>query len=559
MLLLSNPLLSWPRYALTVYLGREDGTDGYPNHNYTDANTTPLELSAYPFLTAEYGAGAASMYRRRVAMNLPDDIAATIPVQLGSGVNLYGYYMFHGGANPSGETEPLQESTASGGFNDLPILNYDYQSPLGQYGEQRQTLNRIKQYHYWLNSFGSQLASMSMRQPAVIPTGSDDLSSLRWSVRSNGESGYLFVNNYVRLHPMAAQTDIQFAVNFSSSTVTLPSAPATIPSGAYFIWPLNLSLGGAKLVYATAQVMTSLSASGRTVYIFIPTDHVPLEFVFDPDTVSKVASAAGTVSTDAAGRILVRPTSPDIDLALQISDKDGNNIDILVLNQTMTENLWRITVGSRDILVLTEQALGLTSSGFELTATGLPDFSFATFPAVKCSGEGSSIGTASKSDLFTHYTRRKQPRTLSVTTTSLRAPGIAPPIQLGGEAGGAIEPTDAVIETAQGLWTIKIPWSEIVDVDDAWLMIDYEGDLARLYADSLLLDDHFYNGETWTVGLKRFASSSKNGTLTLAVMPLRKDAPIYLQTKPEFASNGQACAVSNITISTVYRLKIEIL
>jgi len=71
------------------------------------------------------------MYRRRVVMDLPDDIAATIPVQLGSGVNLYGYYMFHGGVNPRGLTETLQESTATGSYNDLPVFNYDYQSPLG--------------------------------------------------------------------------------------------------------------------------------------------------------------------------------------------------------------------------------------------------------------------------------------------------------------------------------------------------------------------------------------------------------------------------------------------
>jgi hypothetical protein len=222
------------------FFSREAGLDGNPDNASDDPNTLS-ELAAYPFLTAEYGAGAASMYRRRVVMNLPYDIAATIPVQIGSGFNLYGYYMFHGGVNPTGQTETLQESTASGSYNDLLVLNYDYQSPLGQYGQQRATLNRIKQYHYWLNDFGSQIAGMSLRQPAFISDGSTDLSSLRWSVRSNGKSGYLFVNNYVRQYSMAAQSNIQFAVQFSSTsgnfsssnvTVTVPNAPVTIPNGS---------------------------------------------------------------------------------------------------------------------------------------------------------------------------------------------------------------------------------------------------------------------------------------------------------------------------------------
>jgi len=397
-----------------------------------------------------------------------------------------------------------------------------------------------------------------MRQPTVIPNGSTDLSSLRWSVRSNGESGYLFVNNYVRQYTMAAQTDIQFAVNFSSSTVTVPSAPITILSGSYFVWPLNLSLGSANLVYATAQLMTSLNVSGQTVYIFIATDGVPVEFVFDPDTVSNVSSIYGTVSTDAAGRTLVSSITPSLDFALHVTDKGNNNSSIILLNQTLADNLWRITIGGQDILIFADQAFGLISDGFQLTSPGSPNFNFATFPAIKFSAPPGSVSEGSLNGLFTVFTGHQQSKRLSVTTTPLQAPRIAPVIQIGGEAGGALEPNDTVIQAAQGLWTIQFSRSELAEVDDAWLMINYEGDLARLYSGNLLLDDHFYDGETWVVGLRRLANQIQNGTLTLAVMPLRSDAPVYLQTKPMFGSNGQVCAVTNVTISTVYSLEIKI-
>lgn len=195
----------------------------------------------------------------------------------------------------------------------FPIINYDYSSPLGQYGQKRPTLNRIKQYHYWLNGFGSELAGMSVRKPAAIPTGSSDLSSLRWSVRSNGKSGYLFVNNYVRQHKLAVHADIQFAIEFDSGTVVMPSRPVTISSGSYFIWPLNLSLGGAKLVYSTAQLMTSLNVSKRhAIYIFIATKEVSVEFAFDSQTVRNVKASTGSVRTDKTGRTVARSIIPGL-------------------------------------------------------------------------------------------------------------------------------------------------------------------------------------------------------------------------------------------------------
>jgi hypothetical protein len=81
-----------------------------------------------------------------------------------------------------------------------------------------------------------------------------------------------------------------------------------------------------------------------------------------------------------------------------------------------------------------------------------------------------------------------------------------------------------------------------------------------LYAgnSTLLLDDHFYNGQTWFISLKRLSSLAGNEALTLAIMPLRSDAPIYLQTTPTFGLNGQACNVTNVAISTVYQLEIEV-
>ena len=70
-------------------------------------------------------------YHRRIHIE-PYDIYALAIVKLGSGNNLQGYYMFHGGTNPQGSLSTLQESQASGYWNDLPVKSYDFQAPLGE-------------------------------------------------------------------------------------------------------------------------------------------------------------------------------------------------------------------------------------------------------------------------------------------------------------------------------------------------------------------------------------------------------------------------------------------
>lgn len=56
----------------------------------------------FPFMTTEMGGGIQDTYARRPVIR-PNDVAATMPVMLGSGVNLYGTYVFQGGVNPDGK------------------------------------------------------------------------------------------------------------------------------------------------------------------------------------------------------------------------------------------------------------------------------------------------------------------------------------------------------------------------------------------------------------------------------------------------------------------------
>lgn len=60
-----------------------------------------------------------------------------------------------------------------------------------------------------------------------------------------------------------------------SRVLSLPSAPVTIPRGAYLCWPLRLDVAGLRLDWATAQpVCTVDDGHGRTVLVLAATDGI---------------------------------------------------------------------------------------------------------------------------------------------------------------------------------------------------------------------------------------------------------------------------------------------
>jgi hypothetical protein len=90
-----------------------------------------------------------------------------------------------------------------------------------------------------------------------------------------------------------------------------------------------------------------------------------------------------------------------------------------------------------------------------------------------------------------------------------------------------------------------------------FLRIDYTGDIGRLYAGPRMLDDDFYHGAIWEVGLKRFAPLAGQD-LTLDVLPLRKDAPIYFspEARPDFGSAAQISEVRAVTAVPEYEVRV---
>jgi len=125
----------------------------------------------YPYLTCELGGGMMTSYHRRINMTGNEPFPLAI-CKVGSGSNLPGYYMYHGGNNPAPVyaadgtfVHQMAECQASRttAHNDLPYMTYDFQSPLGEMGQlNHEAYHQTRWFHQFLADWGAELSVMDV-------------------------------------------------------------------------------------------------------------------------------------------------------------------------------------------------------------------------------------------------------------------------------------------------------------------------------------------------------------------------------------------------------------
>lgn len=537
-----------------------------------DINDKPDDLARFagqvdkdfvhdPYFLAEAGGGMELSYHRRPLVQ-PADVAAVNITHVGSGANLFGYYMFHGGANPQGELTTLQESHATGYPNDLPQISYDFQAPLGEFGQMNPSFRKLKMLHQFYNEFGPQLAPMGAFLPEVTPKDAADAGTLRSAVRTDGNGGYIFINNYVHNLPMPARNAVTFRIQLPKETIQVPRKPADIPSGAYLIWPFNLALGSAaapRLVYSTAELLTKLDAGDSTYFVFFELPGVTPQFAFAEKALGKLTAPGGTLAHE-NGTVYVDGLHAGTNDAISIQPTSGKPIHILLLSQRQAENLWKVRLNGKPYLVLTGADVFFDDSTLYLRSRDTSALAFSIVPRLLAEPTANATLRKSGSDgVFTTYSAAIEPRTFEIQWKQTQQAGRADPVQtssLQRKVPVAVAPDDSAFKNAAA-WQITTPGTGLTGMNDVFLQIDYTGDIGRLYEGQRLLDDDFYHGATWEVGLKRFAPLASQN-LTLDVLPLRKDAPIYFSPKarPDFGSADQIANVRAITAVPEYEIRV---
>lgn len=247
---------------------RNDSAIGTDLIAKTQSDGWQLPYERYPFATCELGGGIEVTHHRRPIIK-PMDIYAVSLVKLGDGNNLVGYYMYHGGTNKIGELSTFNETKATGYPNDYPILSYDFQAPLSEYGEVREQYGLLNMLHMFVNDFGEEFAPM-IAVDSANSVAADDTNSLRYGMRTNGKSGFVFVNHYQRLTELA---DIDNAV-ISVGNVEFP--PIDVKGEVSFFMPFNMKIGDSVLEYATAQPLCKCDDT----YFFAEIPNIKAEYKF---------------------------------------------------------------------------------------------------------------------------------------------------------------------------------------------------------------------------------------------------------------------------------------
>jgi beta-galactosidase len=503
-------------------------------------------VAPYPFFTAEMAGGMELAYHRRPLMS-SDDIAALDIAKLGSGVTLYGYYMFHGGTNPVGKTTTLQESQATGYPQDLPVKSYDFQAPLGEFGQMHPSFRDLKSIHLFLQDFGSALAPMSVYFPARMPTGKQDRETPRLAVRADSQAGFIFLNNYQKDHPLPIQKAVQVQLKMASGTMSVPRQPVDIPSGAYTFWPVNLPVGGTLLEQATAQPLCRLDDPDTMLFFAWP--GIAPEFVFQAGADTSIESPGGHVTRE-GGRVAIGGLTPGLAPAIEIRGKDGHRTQILVLSREQARNIWKARLGGRERLVYSPADVYFEGDRVHLNSTDSAKLRFGVLPDLEHDPEG--FHRAGSDGVFKSYTAGVEPVDAKAQVQAVGEPVLAGPVRMGKEV--AMAPEESAFDGA-ARWTIHVSHVKSPAVEKLLLRVVYQGDIARIYAGKRLITDDFYHGAPWEIGLEDIAAADLKQGLELQILPLRADAPIYLasEAKPVIQSGSQIARVANVQVMPVYR------
>ena len=348
-------------------------------------------------------------------------------------------------------------------------------------------------------------------------------------------------------------------------TLAIPRHPIDLPSGAYFIWPFNLRLDGVTLRYSTAQLFTRLEDSGIETIYFEALPGILPEFAFDAATVRSVKRSSGESAIE-SGVYYVIGIQPGVNSSIDIVSSAGKSLRLVVLTSSEAENAWKVRIAGSDHLLITTQDFVADPDSrparIGLRSLAKPHFEFAITPPASVPLQANVPLVPAATDRNAVFTADVPQWQAAFQSTEIEPDAEAPPVKIGPAQdwrphGVAQAPAAGELPQA-AQWSITVPAGALNGLSELFLEVRYQGDLARLSTNHRLLDDDFYNGQPWMVGLSRFLAPNGSGNFDLSILPLRKDAPVYFEfPEPvQFEQNGQIDKLDSIRLIPEYQLVI---
>ena len=492
----------WGGYAYRPWIfyshqGEHPATEEYIYQDYhrngvkcTDDFAPAYAPEDRPYACCEMGGGMMCCYYYRFQYPYKS-VDALANIKLGSGCNFLGYYMFQGGTNPIGKNGAYMNEAQ------VPKISYDYQAALGEFGQVRESYSRLKAIHFFTRFFGDRVAPMETALPEgasqIDPT---DLDTLRFAVRTDGESGFLFINNFQDHRIMPAKKE-RVVIETEKETYSFDVA---IASEENAILPFHFDMDGILLRQANAQPVLRTVINGRATYVFMIPEGMDGEFRFEEAAEITGGKPFFTVK------------------------KEQAEADVLVLSRAEANRLFILRDGS---LVLTDAALLEDEMGALRLETTNAQNTLRCYPARLLEGKARRLPDEGPLGVYQAETKERQ------------------------------IPVDC-IPCASCRWQITVPENALDGLKDARLQIDYRGDIGMLFLKDQMISDNFCNGGVWEVGLLEQADKL-DSALVLKITPIKQGAHVNVESAMA-ARNEEVKALiaelNRVKIQPVYEIKV---
>jgi hypothetical protein len=258
-------------------------------------------------------------------------------------------------------------------------------------------------------------------------------------------------------------------------------------------------------------------------------------------------------------RVVVRDIKPGTGITLQLPSVDGVIVRIVVLDEAGSLALWKGMWQGRERVFLTHANLVLNGDSLRLTSSDPAELTVGVCPppaVVKAEGKtlvGQSDG------VFNRFTP-EAPRAVAFQAEFESVHSAGPPRAiLFGKIDNPVAEAPVDADFAQAaVWRIELP-NNLDLGKDPILRLHYVGDVARVMLDGKLVTDDFYNGCPFDIGLRRHAPEIFSGQLHVAILPLRKDAQIYIakEARPDFSEAESVVALKRVEIIPRYYVQLD--
>lgn len=491
---------------------------------HPDYSPVSYKPEDYPSISAEIGSGILVTNSRRPMVPYESHVPLIVRT-LGSGSNGIGYYMFHGGSNP--QIDNVFYSEEVGG---LPKINYDFQAPIGEFGKVRPSFNYLKTIHYFLHSYGEKLAPMG----TILPETNKDIKKdnatiLRYAVRAKNDSGFIFMLNYQDHIVNRDLSGLSISVKTSVSVIRIPSNGSfTLKKEESIIMPFNVEISGVNLRYATVQPLVSFMNEGNEYNVFFSVDGISPEILVDGTT--PVLEAKNCQINRSKNASKVEGKNSEI-FSFGFKKKTGKEVHFLVVPREMATQAWFF-----DNRLIFSKAV-ITDNLGTLNVQSIEN---------------------SKVDLIFYPAINKLPHVQGAKIQLLKSK--IENMGLFKLEFTPIEPPIKITKKDDRHVTVSLPEGSFNGLDDIFLNVNYKGDRAMAFNNGKLVADHFYYGEPWEIGLKKFNIDERSGDLQFFFHPMYNKADYLVDFDKEklFGSTSisQLLEVDGINVLPEYKAYI---